>query len=417
MPYRPRVVDAELRARLQATGAVLIEGPKACGKTATARQVARSEVRFDTDAGARRLVEMAPALVLEGETPRLFDEWQLAPDLWNHVRRAVDDRQAPGQFVLTGSAVPADDITRHTGAGRVGRMQMRPMSLYETGVSTGAASLRELMRGGTLAARGHGLAVPDLADHVVRGGWPGLLDLSLDAARRVLLDYVNDISRTDIQRVDGVRRDPQRVAQFLRSLARHVGSAVGVAELARDAGAQDVNGIKADTAREYLDALTRLGVIEDCPPWTPHLRSRAVVRSVPTRYFIDPSLAAAALRATPAALLRDLHTFGFLFESLVLRDLRVFAQANDMTVRNFRDNTGLEVDAVVTSDTGAWGAFEIKLGERQVDAAAETLHRYAAKVDGKQHGAPQCLGVIVPTPYGYRRPDGVSVIPVDALGP
>ena len=415
-PYRPRVVDAELATRLSRAGAVVIEGPKACGKTATARQVAASEALLDVDANAREAVRVDPDLVLDGPVPRLIDEWQLAPAIWNHVRRAVDDRGQPGQFILAGSAVPADDVTRHTGAGRLSRLRMRPMTLFETGHATGAASLRALLSGARTRCPDPGLTVHDLAERIAVGGWPGHLRLTSDQAMRAVRDYLEEIRRTDISRVDGSQRDPERVGRLLRSLARNVATHAATTTLAADAGG--ANGtLDDDTARAYLAALERLMIVEDQPAWAPHLRSRSILRSAPKRQFVDPSLAVASLRATPERLLRDLNLFGLLFESLVVRDLRVHAQGADGRVFQYRDNTGLEVDAIVELADGRWGAFEVKLGPGQTDAGAEALRKLAARVDVVRRGAPSVLAVIVGTGYGYVRDDGIAVIPVGALGP
>jgi uncharacterized protein len=416
VPYRPRIVDAELVSRLAANGAVLIEGPRGCGKTATARRIARSEVLFDTDENARKAIAIDPSLVLSGPVPRLFDEWQLEPSLWNHVRRAVDDRQQTGQFILTGSAVPADDITRHTGAARLTRLRMRPMSLFETGQATGAISLRALLAGETSRSAEVGMTVADIAELVVVGGWPGNLTRSSVQSAQAARDYLDEIRRVDLSRVDGTARDPGKVGRLLRALGRHVATEASITTLTADtAGADGV--LARDTVSDYLEALERLMIIEEQPAWAPHLRSRARIRSAAKRHFVDPSLAAAALRATPERLLADLNSLGFLFESLVVRDLRVYAQACDAAVLQYRDNTGLEVDAIVEIADGRWAAFEVKLGQGQVNAAAESLLRFAARVDTSKCGEPAALGVITATGYGYRRPDGVHVIPIGAFGP
>lgn len=416
MIYRPRIIDAELVARLSATGAVVIEGPKACGKTATARQVAASEVLLDVDANARQAIAVDPALVLDGETPRLIDEWQLEPEIWNHIRRAIDDHGQPGQFILTGSAVPADDITRHTGAGRITRLRMRPMTLFETSRSNGNISLAQLLAGEPARSADPGLTVADLAEEIAIGGWPGFRDLTLDQSLRAVRDYLDEIRRVDVRRVDGTRRDPSKVGQLLRSLARNVATYAAATTLANDTGGAD-GPLKDDTVRAYLDALERLMIVEDQPAWAPHLRSKYVLRSAAKRHFVDPSLAVAALRATPDRLLRDLNLFGFLFESLVIRDLRVYAQASDAHVLQYRDSNNLEVDAIVETADGGWAAFEIKLGPGQVDEGAASLSKFAKQIDTDKCGKAAALGVIVGTGYGYVRDDGIAVIPIGALRP
>lgn len=416
MTYQPRVLDAEVALRLASTGAVLIEGPKASGKTATARQFAASEVLLDVDDNARRAAAVDPRLVLAGAVPRLIDEWQVEPAIWNHIRRAVDDRQKPGQFILTGSAVPTDDITRHTGAGRITRLRMRPMSLFETGHSTGAASLQGLFQGADPTSRDSGLTIAGIAERVAVGGWPALGDRTVPQSLRAVRDYLDEIRRVDVGRVGQTRRDPEKVGRVLRSLARNVSTCVAATTLALDAGGSD-GPLKDDTVRVYLSALDRLMIIEDQPAWAPHLRSKSVLRNAAKRHFSDPSLAVAALRATPARLLEDFELFGLLFESMVVRDLRIYAQAADAVVYHYRDNTNLEIDAIVETANGRWAAFEVKLGHGQIDDAAANLLRLTGRVNTKRSGKPATLAVIVATGYGYVRDDGVAVIPIGAMGP
>lgn len=416
--YRARVVDAELRERLGTAGAVVVEGPKACGKTATGRQHTASEVLLDVDERARQAADIDPSLLLDGATPRLFDEWQLAPTLWNHLRRAIDDRGQPGQFVLTGSARPADEITRHSGAGRISRVRMRPMSLYETGDSNGAVSLGALLDGDVgVRAPDAGLTFDGLVDRLCVGGWPGLLGATVSTSQRWNRDYLDEIRRTDIRQVDGVSRDPDRVGRVLRSLARNLATEVSATTLAADTGGRE-GPVTDDTVRDYLAALDRLMVVEDQPAWSPHLRSKAQLRTSPKRHFADPALAVAALRASPQALRRDLRSLGFLFESLVVRDLRVHAQAHGGVVHHYRDNKGTEVDAIVDTGDGRWAAFEVKLGGTEsIEAAAAALVRFRGRIDTERMGSPAALGVIVATGYGYMRDDGVAVLPIGALAP
>jgi predicted AAA+ superfamily ATPase len=414
--YNPRVLDAELASRLETAGAVVVEGPKACGKTETARQISASEVLLDIDENARAAAAVNPSLILEGPTPRLIDEWQVEPRIWNHVRRAVDERGLPGQFILAGSAVPADDATRHTGAGRFSRLRLRPMSLFESGASTGVVSLRELLAGEPAQASDPGLTVEALAEEIARGGWPGLRQLPLGPALRGVKDYLEDVSRTDINAVDGTRRDPDRVRRLCRSLARNVATRASLTTLGKDAGGAD-GPLNGRTVTAYLAALERLFVIEDQPAWNAHLRSRYVLRLTAKRHFVDPSLAVAALETDPDALRRDLRLLGLLFESLVVRDLRVYAQAGGGRVKQYLDSNDLEVDAVVEAE-GTWAAFEIKLGgERSIDQAAASLTKFASQVDTDRAGEPATLGVIVGSGYAYGREDGVQVIPIGTLGP
>ncbi len=417
--YMPRVVDGELGECLAASGAVVIEGPRACGKTATARQHAESEVLLDIDDNARRLTAVEPAAVLDGETPRLIDEWQLEPSIWNHVRRKVDDRASPGQFILTGSAVPTDDVTRHTGAGRFTRIRMRPLSLFESGHSNGAISLAKLLDASPQGAPQSSLSVPAIAELVAAGGWPGNHTQSTRQTLRVNRNYLNEIRRTDLSRVTDRRTDPVRVGRLLRSLARNTATQVSVSKLAADVGANHI-AMKPDTAAGYLDALEQLMVIEDQPSWSPHLRSRAVLREAPKRHFVDPSLAVAALQATPTRLLDDLPFLGLLFESLVIRDLRIYAQANDAEVFHYREKNGLEVDAIVQAADGRWAAFEIKLGHRWFDEGAKNLRRLALReprAARDTQSKPSALAVIVPNGYGSVRDPDVGIIPIGALGP
>ena len=415
--YVPRIADTELSNRLSGAGAVLIEGPRACGKTELARRQAASEVLLDIDDNARRAMAIDPALVLAGDTPRLIDEWQIEPGIWNHVRRAVDRRQGQrGQFILTGSSVPADDLTRHTGAGRVSRLRLRTMSSSETGFSTGEISLADLLEGRFAGCGPANAKVGDLAASICKGGWPGDLDLTVSASLTARVDYLEEIRRTDISRTDGIARDPANVGRLIRSLARNVATNVSARTLAADVGG-DGRPLDVDTVRQYLAALSRLMVVEEQPAWSPHLRSRSVLRKSPKRHFVDPSLAAAALGATPERLLEDLEYLGFLFESMVYRDLSVYGRTCGAEVFHYRDNTNLEVDMVVQDRRGNWCAFEVKLGAGQVDAAVGSLLRMRDRLELNTVGDPGTLAVIVGSGYGYKRPDGICVIPVAALGP
>lgn len=413
MSYIPRVADNELEVHLASTGAVLIEGAKASGKTETARQVAASEVLLDTDFEAREAAKIDPRLVLGGSAPRLIDEWQLAPEIWNHVRRAVDERVDPGQFILAGSAHPTDDQTRHTGAGRISRLRMRPMSLFELGASSGEISLSTLLAGEPASAPDPKLSLSDLADSICRGGWPAFRDLDMPHALRRVRGYLGEIPR-DTDRLAGHR--PERVTRLLESVARNVATQVSASTLAADASRPE-DPVSDDAVTDYLSSLGRLFVIENQPAWQPHLRSRYRLRRAPKRHFVDPSLAAAALRTDPSALIRDLNFMGFLFESMVVRDLRVYAQPLDGEVQHYRDSGGLEVDAIVKLGD-SWGAFEVKLGGAEaIQEAASALRRFADRVDTSRTGPPGTLSVIVGNGYGYEREDGVQVVPIGCLGP
>jgi predicted AAA+ superfamily ATPase len=415
--YRPRVLDDVLARRLRSSGAVLLEGPKASGKTFTAEQHTATHVRLDTDEAARAALAVDPALVLSGPAPLLVDEWQLeATRVWNHVRQEVNRRGVPGQFVLTGSAVPDDDVARHTGAGRFARLVLRPMSLFESGESDGRMSLGALLSGDRPTAPDPGLTVADVAEAVVRGGWPLHLGLDVADASRAAADYVRTIVQVDVPRLEGTHRDPERTMRFVQALARNVAMELKVARLAADVDAGG-SSLARSTAYDYLSALRRLMILDELTPWATHLRSRAVLRTAPRIHLSDPSLSAAALGAGVPRLLADLNYLGLLFESLVVRDTRVYAEPLDATVHHYRDSDGLEVDLVVQTRTGPWGAIEVKLGTGQVDAAARQLLRFADKVDTTRAGEPAFLAVVTAAGYGYTRPDGVVVIPVGAFGP
>ncbi len=416
MEYKPRVVDAELVQRLSSAGAVVIEGPKACGKTVTAKQVAASWVLLDTDLTAQQALAADPSLVLIGAVPRLLDEWQVEPRLWNFVRHEVDTRAIPGQFILTGSSVPATDVRRHTGAGRFSVLRMRPMSLYETGHSNGAISLADLMAGKVEKAGNPGLTREIIAERIAVGGWPAQQDSLLPSATRAARDYLKQIREVDITRTTGGKRDPIKLARFLRSFARNVSTEAAMTVLAADTGGPD-GTLSRNTISEYIEVLERLIIIENQPAWPAHLRSRAILRMTPKRHFVDPSLAVAALSGSAKRVLDEPELMGLLFESLVIRDLRVFAQPLDGEVFHYRDNNGVEVDAIVQLADGRWGAFEVKLGQGSIDAAAENLLRFEKLIDVGISAPPSVMGVICGTGFAYRRPDGVAVIPIGTLGP
>lgn len=414
--YLARVCDGELTARLASAGAVLIEGPKACGKTATASRVARSVVRLDVDAGSRALVSAAPEVLFDQSTPILFDEWQLESALWDLVRRQVDDRApARGQFILTGSATPTDDARRHSGAGRISTLRMRPLSLYESGDSTGSVSLAGLFDGADPAALDPGVTVPTLVDRIVSGGWPDLVSVDIRDAQQWLRDYLRNLVEVDVQSL-GVRRDPVSVRRLLTALGRGVGTEMTVQSLAKDVGGAD-GAADRDTVGAYLKALNRLMVVEDVPAWAPHMRSATPLRKSATRYMVDPSLGVAALGIGSRQLLADLNAAGLHFEALVVRDLRVYAQPLHGTLSHWRDNNGHEVDVILTLDDGRWAALEVKMNPDHIDEAAHSLLRFLNKVDISKVGAPAFTAVVTTRSPAYRRRDGVLVLPVAALGP
>ena len=414
--YLSRVVDAELEDRLASAGAVLIEGPKACGKTETAKQMAASQVRLDVDAGARSLVGASPETLFSLEAPILFDEWQVTPDLWNLIRREVDDRwPAHGQFILTGSAMPNDDVQRHSGAGRVSVLRMRPLSLFESGISTGTVSIARLFDGEAPAALEPGVSVPEILEALVIGGWPGLVGATQASARQWLRDYLTNLIEIDVQHL-GRRRDPSSIRRLLSALGRAVGTDTTVQALARDVGGAD-GAADRDAVAGYLKALERLMVIEDVPSWAPHMRSATPLRKSATRFFTDPSLAIAAMGVGVDQLLKDLHATGFHFEGMVARDLRCYLGPLHGSLSHWRDNNGHEVDFILTLDDGRWGACEVKMNPEEIDRAAESLLRFAQKVDLSRVGPPSFLGVITTRSAAYQRPDSVLVIPLAALAP
>ena len=413
MDYQPRILDGQLADALQSIGAVVIEGPKAVGKTETGRRASNSEIRMETSA-ARQAYAADPGLVLQGATPRLIAKWQVEPALWNDVRHAVDDRREPGQFILTGSAVPRDDATRHSGAGRYIRLRMRPMSLFESGHSTGGVSTAAILRGASVSAPAPDLTVPDLADRIVIGGWPANLGRTARQSLRALSAYVTDVCQVDVQRLDGVRRDPAGVQRLFRSLARNVATPASIARLTADANGTD-GALLADTVRTYLDGLERLLVTEDVPAWAPRVRSRARLREAPVRHFTDPSLATAVLNVDRARLLDEIEWMGLLFESLVVRDLRVYVATLGGQVFHYRDSNGLEADAIIELPDGKWAAFEIKLGSSSpvVDGAAANLLKLKSTVESE----PVALAVITGTGFSFTRPDGVHQVAIGALAP
>jgi predicted AAA+ superfamily ATPase len=395
-------------------GAVLIEGPKACGKTATASQSASTVVRLDDDA-MRALVSLDPDALFTGRPPILFDEWQVEPSIWNRVRRQVDDRNEAGQFILTGSATPRDDVSRHSGAGRIATLRMRPMTLFESGHSSGAVSFTELVGGAIPRGDAHPLSYDDLLTRIVIGGWPQLVHAEEREARIWLDAYLDQLVEVDVPALGG-RRDPAKLRRLLASLGRNVGQPVKHAELERDVGG-DQGQIATETLSAYLDALARLMLRDDTEAWRPHMRSRTRLRSAAVRYFVDPSIGPAALGVGSPALKADPRAAGYHFEALAMRDLKVFAQAVGGTVTTWRDANGNEVDAIVTMRDGTWAAFEIKLNPRDVDAASSSLSRFVSAVDVERHGPPVALTVLTGSGAVGRRPDGVNVVPIGALGP
>lgn len=355
-----------------------------------------------------------PSILLEGDVPRLIDEWQMAPVLWDAVRFAVDQRQAFGQFILTGSAVPVEGATMHTGTGRISRLAMRTMSLFESGESNGRVSLRDLFDNKMPVMEPSALTIEQIAFAICRGGWPASVRLKGSDALELSRDYVDAIIHQDVSRLDGVERNPKRVQLLLRSLARNVATMATNTTLLQDMEG-DEKTMSAPTLDAYLNALRRIFVIEDQPAWSPSMRSRTAIRTASKRHFTDPSIATAVLRATPMSLLNDFNTFGLLFESMCTRDMRIYSQANDGEVYHFRDKNGLEADMIIALNDGRWAAVEVKLGNKQIEEAAKHLQKLARKVDDEKMGKPSFLMILTGGEYAYRREDGVLVVPVACL--
>jgi predicted AAA+ superfamily ATPase len=415
--YMSRIADKVLVDALRSSGAVLIEGPKWCGKTWTAQQKAASVLYMqdpDNSAAYLETASIKPSLLLDGTVPRLLDEWQMAPVLWDAVRHAVDQRGDVGQFILTGSAVPADDAILHSGTGRIVRRKMRPMSLFESLESSGTVSLMDLFAGAQNIAVKSKLSLESLVFALARGGWPASIGKPEQVALAQVYDYVDAVINTDISRVDGVEKNPARVRSLLRSYARNIATPASMITLRDDIAADDTS-VSEKTIAAYLTALTRIHVVEELPAWSPALRSKTAIRSAVTRHFVDPSIAVAALRTSPAGLLGDFETLGLLFESLCVRDLRIYASAHDGELFHYRDKSGLEADAVVNLKDGRWGAVEVKMGVKEIDDAARHLISLAQKIDEDKMMKPSFLMVLTATEFGYRRDDGVLVVPIGCL--
>lgn len=420
MKYLPRISDEILRHRLESKGAVLIEGPKWCGKTSTARQASRSMLDLadmNVLGEAREMVQINPAMLLRGDTPRLIDEWQEIPQLWDAVRSEVDKRQAVGQFIFTGSSVPADrSEIHHSGTGRFSRMTMRTMSLWESGESSGEISLRSLFDGNYDMVGGNAIDIDGMARLICRGGWPMSAILQERAAMRQAVDYYDAVVNFDIGRADGVRRSPLTAARLLRSYSRHIGLQSALTTI-RDDMTNGGTMIDIGTVTSYINALKSIFVLEEMPAWNPNLRSRTAIRTTDTRYFTDPSIGCAALGVGPGDLVSDLKAMGMMFENLCVRDLRVYAEAIDGQVFHYRDSNGLECDSVVHLRNGRYGLVEIKLGgERLIEEGVATLNKLSSKLDTDKMYSPSFMMVLIAVgKYAYRRKDGVWVVPIGCL--
>ncbi len=419
--YKARIVDDILKDKLEAKGAVVIEGPKWCGKTTTALQVAGSVIRMDEPSKREaniQMSEIAPERLLQGKTPRLIDEWQIAPKLWDATRYEVDTRGEEGQFILTGSAVPVESKEiMHSGTGRFTWLTMRPMSLYESGESSGDVSLEKLFQQPEKITGVNVLTIEQLAFAICRGGWPHAIGMREKAALSQAVDYYDAVVRSDINRADGISKNPERVKLLMRSLARNQGAQVANTMIRDDIRANDTDSLSEDTVASYINALKKIFVIEDMPAWNPNLRSKTAIRTSDTRYYIDSSIAVAALGIGPEDLLNDLNTLGLLFETLCVRDLRVYAEYIGGTVLHYRDKSGLECDTVIHLRNGKYGLAEIKLGgQRLIEEGASNLKVLAEKIDTTKMPAPSFMMIVTGTgDFAYRRPDGVFVVPIGCL--
>lgn len=419
--YKKRIADTLLDRKLEGIGAVLIEGPKWCGKTTCAEQKAKSVIYMNDPKKSSmymQLAKMSPQTLLEGETPKLIDEWQLAPSLWDTIRFEVDHRNGEGFFILTGSAVPAKtNEIWHTGTGRFARIKMRPMSLWESEDSTGTISLAALFNGSAQTAITDEKRLEDIAFLLCRGGWPKATLQKKEVALERVFDYYDAVVNADISRVDNVERDAERTKRLMRSYARFQGSQTSISKIKDDVKANDAMTVNDDTIGSYIKALEKIFVIEDMPAWNPNLRSKTAIRTSDTRYFVDPSIAVAALGLGPKDLMNDLNTFGLLFETMCVRDLRVYADALGGTVYHYRDKNGLECDAVVHLRNGSYGLVEIKLGgDNLIEEAASTLKELANKIDTTKMKSPSFMMVLTALgSYAYQREDNVWVVPVGSL--
>lgn len=419
--YKQRIADRILERKVLGKGAVLIEGPKWCGKTTTAKQLAKSVLDLG-DASvlkqSSQMIEISPKSLLEGATPRLIDEWQALPPIWDSIRSEVDKRGEPSQFILTGSSVlPDANETIHSGTGRYAHVMMRPMSLYESGESTGSVSLIDLFAGKTPDVQENKLEIDDLAYLTCRGGWPWTTLISPKVALDQAFDYVDSVIKRDIQRVDKVKRSPERARLLLRSYARNISQQVSYATIRKDMLSNDASTLDEDTVADYIKVLKKLFVIENLVAWNPNIRSKAAIRTSDTRHFVDPSVGTAALGLGPKDLINDLQSFGLFFEDMVVRDLRVYAEALDGELYHYRDSSGLECDTVLHRRNGSYALLEVKLGgEDKINEGAASMIELANNIDTDKMPAPSFMAVIIGVgKYAYRRKDGVYVLPIGCL--
>lgn len=418
--YRPRLIDHQIKKYLSAFGAVCIEGPKWCGKTWTSSFHSSSEVFIGDPAGNfqnRRLAELNPSIVLDGKTPRLIDEWQEVPAIWDAVRYRVDQNPEKGQFLLTGSATPNHKGILHSGAGRIAKLRMRPMSLFESGDSSGEISLASLCRGEIKPVMTGEVELKRIIENIVRGGWPGSFDLPLEEAALLPVQYLEAVIQDDAFRVDGIKRDFRKMHRLLRSLARNESTTVSNTTLRKDMGTKDEEGIDEMTVSSYLNLFSRLFLTDNQPPFSSRIRSSVRVKQAEKRHFADPSLACALLQATPEKLLSDLETLGFMFEALCERDLKIYAESFGANLFHYQDYRNREIDAVIELADGTWCAFEIKLGANQIDSAADSLLRIRKEIMEEPGGKPPAILCVICglSNAAYQRADDVYVVPITAL--
>ena len=422
MEYSKRLVDSILKEMLEAKGAVLVEGAKWCGKTTTAEQLSNSCLYMQDPAKKAQNLQLAnlnPSLLLEGKTPRLIDEWQLAPKLWDAVRFEVDKRNEFNQFILTGSAVPASfDEISHSGTGRISRLLMRPMTLFETSDSTGKVSLKKLFKNETDIAATNETDLKKIAYLICRGGWPKVLGVSEKIALRQSIDYYDAVVNSDVSRVDAKTRNPERTKRVMCSYSRNIGSQIKYEDLRKDIIGNDIDSFSIETLYDYLSALKKIYVIEDSPAWNPNLRSKTAIRTTDTRYFVDPSIATACLGLGPEDLINDLNTMGFLFENLCIRDLRVYAQTLDGQVYHYRDKNNLECDAVIHLRNGSYGLIEVKLGgDKLIEEGAKTLNALEKNIDTTKMKSPSFKMILTAVgDFAYKREDEILIVPITCLG-
>jgi predicted AAA+ superfamily ATPase len=415
-PYKERLTDKELLRKLDSSGALLIRGIKACGKTESAKQYSKSILALDQDEQVPLLMSTSPQRLLLGDTPRLIDEWQEHPKIWNYVRHEVDNRKESAQFILTGSANPEESIKMHSGAGRFTILDMRTMSWQELAFSTGKISLKSLFEGAKIDIYDEPMDLEFIIERIITGGFPGLIGKSIRQARDLNRAYIDLLAEVDMSRVSNIKRDPIKVRNLLRSLARNTATMVDIKTLETDIRQRDFNDLSRPTIYDYLDALDRLMITENQPAWSTHIRSSSSLRKASKRHFTDVSLAVAALGLKKEALLKDLNFAGFLFESLAIHELRVYAQVSDAKVYHYHDSSGLEVDAIVQKYNGDWCAFEIKLGIGQIEEAAKSLKKFVSILDTNSVPLPKSLNIITGTGISYTRNDGINVISLASLG-